>query len=182
MTQIPLQVEQQMKPMQRTAFEEIYEEFYAKVYRYVLKRIRRASDAEDLTQEVFIACYRNHEKYDPNISSLSTWIYVITNNRIKNYFRDHQQAYPIADYLDTLSSGHDSLEQCLYLEQLRSELIHAIEILPKRQQQIVLLRYFKSFTTQEIAEALQISPGNVRTLLSRSLKTIRLCVPNLKEF
>jgi DNA-directed RNA polymerase specialized sigma24 family protein len=54
----------------------------------VCKRIGVTEDAKDLTGEVFLAGFKSYEKYDSTKSSLASWLYVITNNRLKNYYRD----------------------------------------------------------------------------------------------
>ena len=61
------------------------------------------------------------------------------------------------------------LDEGVYLEQLHTALMKAIKSLPERQQKIVMLRYFENCSSEEIADRLNISPGNVRVLLSRAL-------------
>ena len=67
------------------AFEPVYYEYYPKIFRYIHKRLSSYHEAEDLTQEILIACYRNFDRYDPKKASLATWIYVIAHNRLRNY-------------------------------------------------------------------------------------------------
>ena len=70
------------------AFEEVYNRYYLSVYLYLFKRIRHQQDAEDLANDVFLACYKNFGSYDPAKASMITWIFVIASNRLKNYYRD----------------------------------------------------------------------------------------------
>ena len=75
---------------QQPDYETFYRENYTRVLNYVYKKISHKEDAEDLTSEVFLYCYRHYDDYDPSKGKRSTWLYLITNSRIKNYYRDHQ--------------------------------------------------------------------------------------------
>lgn len=151
-------------------FEDFYEGNYRRVLNYVRNKITVNEDAEDLVSEVFLYCYNNFSSYDPEKSSITTWLYLIVNSRIKNYYRDHSITY--VDYesvVDTMQDQNINLDQGIYLEQLHNALMKAIRGLPERQQRIVMMRYFENRSSDEIASELGISPGNVRVLLSRAL-------------
>lgn len=62
-----------------------------------LKLIENAHDAEDLTEEAFVYCYRRYADYDPGKSALSTWLYLVVNSRIKNYYRDRKEAVDLEE-------------------------------------------------------------------------------------
>ena len=55
-------------------FEQVYRDYYLKVFRYVKQHTLSRQDAEDLTQEVFVACYRNFDSFDPQKASVGTWV------------------------------------------------------------------------------------------------------------
>lgn len=155
-------------------FESVYNQYYLSVYLYIFKRIQHQQDAEDLTEEVFMACYKNFEKYDSQKASLVTWIFVITNNKLKNYYRDKKEYLSIDDEENPvdIASG-DSMEQAVLLEEAREWLLSAIESLPEREQEIIRMRYFQRRSFNEIALYLHLTSGNVRVLLNRSLTKLK---------
>ena len=158
----------------KPTYEDFYSSHYQRVLRYVRAKIISEEDAEDLVSEVFLYCYSHYDEYDPQKSALTTWLYLIVNSRVKNYYRDH---VTFADYelvADTMQDLSVDLDENIYLEQLHKTLMTAIRTLPDRQQKIIMMRYFKNYSTDEIAHRLGISPGNVRVLLNRSLNKLSI--------
>lgn len=164
-------------------YDTFYSQNYSKVLYYVKNKINSAEDAEDLTSEVFAYCWQHYDDYDPEKSAVTTWLYLIVNSRVKNYYRDH---VTFADYdtvAQVMEDEHIDLDQGVYLEQLHGVLMRAIRTLPERQQKIVMMRYFQNLSGDEIARELGISPGNVRVLLSRALDKLSNMNDNYwKEF
>ena len=154
---------------QKPSYERFYGEYYDRVLRYVRGKISGYEDAEDLTAEVFLYCYQHYDSYDPQKSAITTWLYLIVNSRIKNYYRDHVPTADFEDVAETLQDLGIDLERGVYLEQLHDTLMKSIGRLPERQRKIVMMRYFENLSGEEIAQKLGITPGNVRVLLSRAL-------------
>lgn len=150
-------------------YEEFYADNYKRVLHYLRNKIASNEDAEDLASDVFVYCYSHYDTYDPQKSSLTTWLYLIVNSRLKNYYRDHVTYADFETVAETMQDQNIDLDEGIYLEQLHGALMRAIKTLPERQQKIVMMRYFQNCSANEIAERLRISPGNVRVLLSRAL-------------
>lgn len=160
----------QMLPQnQKPPFEDFYYTNYNRVLNYVRNKITIFEDAEDLVSEVFIYCYQHYADYDPEKSAITTWLYLIVNSRLKNYYRDHITHADFESVSNTLLDEKLDLDQGVYLEQLHTFIMNAIKTLPERQQKIILMRFFQDYTSEEIAKELGITPGNVRVLLSRAL-------------
>lgn len=168
---------------QQPDYETFYRDNYNRVLNYVYKKISHREDAEDLTAEVFVYCYRHYSDYDPAKGKRSTWLYLITNSRIKNYYRDHVISEDYDEIAETLQDMGIDLDRGIYLEQLRERILHAISQLPERQQMIVKMRYFENRSGDEIARHLGITPGNARVLLSRAIdKLSAIGLEQWKEF
>lgn len=161
---------------QKPSFEEVYETYYSSVLSYLRRKITSPQDAEDLASEAFIYCYNHYEEYDPNKSAVSTWIYLVVNSRLKNFYRDRREYTDISVLENVLPDDSSDMERGIYLEQLRKTLAEAIDQLPERQQQIIILSYFQQKSSREIADMLGMTPGSVRTQLSRALDKLEgLC-------
>lgn len=163
-------------------FEAVYERYYFDIFRYVSKRLDNRQDAEDLTAEVFVYCYSHYDKYDPEKSSLSTWLYLVTNSRLKNHYRDKRAWVDMEEVEGFLFAEGEELERAVYLEQLRAQLANALEELPEKQRKAVILRYFKEREYSQIAKALDTTEGNVRVILSRALDKLEKQCSGLKGF
>lgn len=155
-------------------FEMIYEEYFPKIYDYMRYRIRNPAVAEELAEDVFIAVYKNLHVYDENRSFIATWLYAIAGNRLKNYYKSWQyREYSVEDFeaLEHSSVGEyrDDMEQV----ELRLVLDCLIRKLPKRNRQIVYMKYYHNMTSREIGKIMNLSSCNVRIILKRSLSILR---------
>jgi len=155
------------------SFEEFYEKNYSTALHYTAKKVRNMQDAEDLVCDAFFYCYDHFSDYDPGKASLGTWLYLILNSRIKNYYRDTKQYADIDEMKEFLPSGDNYLEQAVELEADRQMLADGLNILSETQRRIVVLRYFQGCSTAETAQEVQLTEGNVRTQLSRALDKMK---------
>ena len=155
-------------------FEEFYNKYYLNACIYATRKTGNSHDGEELACAVFLYCYQHFSDYDPSKASIGTWLYVILNSRIKNYYRDHKQHVPLDSLGDTLSEQEDPLQRAEEVEANRNRIAKALKALPETQRAIVIYRYFQDKSTQETAEIVGISEGNVRTQLSRALSKMRI--------
>lgn len=153
-------------------FEKLYADYYSKVLVYLMKKTGNKEAAEDLTSEAFLYSYEHYDAYDSERSSLSTWLYIIVNSRLKNYYRDKKQNIDLSELENILFDTPLDLDHAVFLEQLRSNLAKALKKLPERQCQIITMRYFDNLEYEDIARELSLSPGNVRVILSRALEKL----------
>ncbi|MEI3471817.1 MAG: sigma-70 family RNA polymerase sigma factor [Blautia faecis] len=79
--------------MKYEEFERIYQEYYLKILTFIHKRVPDLYEAEELTGDVFLSFYRNMDSYDEEKGSIATWLYAITANRLKNYYRDKDSLF-----------------------------------------------------------------------------------------
>lgn len=157
---------------EKPPFDEFYAENHRRVVRYIQMKLNDSHEAEDLASEVFLYCYSHYDDYDPEKSSLTTWLYLIVNSRIKNHYRDSKSFVDLESLVGVLPDDSVDMDACIYLQQLRNLLEQALMKLPERQRKIVTMRYFEERSNIEIAEQLGLSPGNVRVLLSRALDAL----------
>jgi RNA polymerase sigma-70 factor (ECF subfamily) len=139
---------------QKPSFEELYYEYYGKINRYIRNKINNKTDADDLTQESFEYCYKAYDSFDPERSSISTWLFLIVNSRIKNYYRDRKVNDNIEDYDNLLPSADNDMDRAVYLEELKKAMLMAINKLPEKQRTAVIQKFFLNKSHKEIAQAL----------------------------
>lgn len=159
-------------------FESFYTKYYDRVYWYIFKRVNHIEESQDLTADIFCACYKYFDSYDPEKSSVGTWLYVIVNNKLKNYYRAKKSDISLDAFYenilqetDKFTTG-DAICDAVYLEDCRNVLSSAITELPERNQMVLILKFFGGKQSEEIAKIMNISPVNVRVIITRSLKKI----------
>ena len=155
-------------------FEEIYNSYHDHIYNFIYFKIYDAQISEDLTSDVFLAAYRNLNTYDSSKSFISTWLYTIAYNRLKNYYKSskRKQTYSI-DSLIELQEGVMPHDNMLELQELRIVLREVLLSLPERNRKVVIMKYYGNMTSKEIGGAMHISSGNVRVILKRSLDLMK---------
>ncbi len=159
--------------MRQINFEQIYQDYYNSIYMFVRKRVSQEQDAEELTADIFTAVYKNLERYQCEISSLETWLYVITSNRIKNYYRDRKDEMLTDQMEDKIQKQELSAEEVSMLRQEREYLLHCLTRLSVRERSIIILKYYQGKNSEEIGRLLDLTSGNVRVILKRSLNKLR---------
>ncbi len=167
--------------------ERFFKEFVGKYQSLVLNVcnsfLHCKSDAEDLTQEIFVEVFLSIHKFR-NESKLSTWLYRMAANRSLNFIRnnkkrriiksigsffmgDEQKEIQIPDY----STLYDDAEE---IENERVELLHkAIASLPENQKTAFTLSKFEKLSYHEITEIMNLSLPAVEGLIHRAKKSVR---------
>ncbi len=163
----------QEMPQKKLAFEAYFDMYYQQAFKYTVKKISNFDLAEDLVMDSFSRCYQNFEKFDPNRAKFVTWFYVVLNNNIKNFYRDHKDHELLENHLELSVQVGDEMLETLYITELRDLLAKALKELPDLQRKIIILKYFKNKTSNEIALECGMTPGNVRVQLSRTIDKIK---------
>lgn len=154
-------------------FETIYETYYNKIFSYVKKRISHLQDAQEITSDIFTNVYKGLASYNPNKSSLETWLFVITNNRLKNYYRDKKDEIIVDEVEQFYIDRELSAEELMIVKEQREELLQCLMQLSVRERTIVIKKYYQGETSAQIADELDLTAGNVRIILKRSLAKLR---------
>ena len=136
--------------------EEIYEKYHEKVFSYIRNHVNQIEDAEDLCSDVFVKIYSKLDTFDESKASISTWIYAMTSNTVIDFYRtNHIQSEIPEDLAEDKSLIEDEVLNNESLELLAG----ALRSLPQELMDIVVLRYYKGLTLQEVATQMNLSYG-----------------------
>lgn len=156
--------------IQKDTFEFLMKKYYRQIMKLVYSYVRDLYEAEDITQEIFYKVYRHLKDFKGN-SSYYTWIYKIAVNQCRDYLKS--ATYRKRALLQPFSGKIIDLTVQRQFEAIESkDLLKKIFDLPVKLKEVIILYYFESFTTVEIAEILSISENTVRTRLSRGRKKL----------
>jgi RNA polymerase sigma-70 factor, ECF subfamily len=152
-------------------------EHHQAVYRYAYRLTGSVQDAEDLTQEVFLAAQRNIGQLR-NIGMAKSWLFAI----LRNCFLKEKQRRRPATAAD-VAMNVDSIASPPQKEEIdRDQLQAALNSLPEVFRLAVVMFYFEECSYQEIAEKLELPIGTVMSRLARAKGHLRsmLCEPEQK--
>jgi len=162
-----------MKGMDDTsAFEDIYVEFRDRVSRYVHARVGNFHDAQDVVSGVFLKIETALGRYDSGKASLSSWIYAITRNAVRDYFRRIHPCEDIGE-MPGLQDEGESPEEAAQRHEMLGALNDALGTLSDRERDVIVMRYYLGMSPGEVAQRMGISYSNEGFIQSTALKKLR---------
>jgi RNA polymerase sigma-70 factor (ECF subfamily) len=152
------------------AFGELYLLHLDAIYRYVFYRVGDPSDAEDLTEQVFLNAWKALPNYERRKSPFASWLYRIAHNAVVDYHRRQRPAVlvPSREEVEWVSDQPLPVEQVIKAEEV-AELAAAIAQLPDDQQQVIVLRFIEGLKHVEVARIMGKSEGACRVIQHRAL-------------
>jgi RNA polymerase sigma-70 factor (ECF subfamily) len=164
---------------QSGAFDALFERYKDYVYRVAFFLTRNSGDAEEVVQDTFIDVLRALPRYDTaGPARFETWLYRVTVNRCRSRFR--RKRLPSADWDDVHErveqivngrSNHQPERSAIHREQ-KAALWQAVDTLPEAHREVIVLRYQGGLSYEEIAQAMEINVGTVKSRLYNAHKKL----------
>lgn len=170
------------------AFAELIDQLRPRIFGYFVHLVRNRTEAEDLTQEVFLRLFRSRHNYKPR-ARLSTWVFHITQNVARNALRSRRRrpVMPV-DFSQLsqneelfLSSPESSPSAPLERAELAAVVRDAVEDLGDRQREAIWLHQLEGRTYNEVADELSMSPKAAKSLLYRARNQLRETLTSLMQ-
>ncbi|MDN3669703.1 sigma-70 family RNA polymerase sigma factor [Echinicola jeungdonensis] len=159
------------------AYANLMKRYKKAVYFMILKMIRDADDAEDLTMEAFAKAFRNLHKFKKDYT-FSTWLFRIATNNTIDFIRKKKLKTMSLNNTLTDDGGNsvnidveddENNPQDEYIKSQRIEMVRIfVDKLPAKYRKLVKLRYFDELSYDEIAQELDKPLGTVKAQLHRS--------------
>ncbi|MFK0072948.1 RNA polymerase sigma factor SigE [Arthrobacter woluwensis] len=168
------QVETPLEEWKRPSWEEVVTNHSAKVFRLAFRLTGNRHDAEDLTQEVFVRAFKSLDKFKPG--TLDGWLHRITTNlfldQVRRKARIRFDGLP-EDADQRIPGNETSPERSFEFNNLDSDIQAALDKLPIEFRTAVILCDIEGFSYDEVATALGIKLGTVRSRIHRGRALLR---------
>jgi len=154
------------------AFAQLYEEHFNKIYRYVALRIGNKTEAEDITQQVFLKALQSISSFRWRGIPFSAWLFRIAHNQVVDYLRKKtkQATVPVDEStVSVISNPQLLVEQRLDIEQLLS----ATKRLTPTQREVISLRFAGELPIAQVAKIIGKSQGAVKALQHSAIVALR---------
>lgn len=163
---------QRAKQGDNEAFARVYEENFDKIYRYLAFRLGDETEAEDMTQQVFLKAFQSISCFNWRGISFSAWLFRIAHNQMIDHLRKKTKRPTVP--LDEWQARCDddpglAVELKLDIEQM----VGATEKLTKAQREVIALRFAGGLSVAEVAKAMGKSPGAVKALQHSAIVALR---------
>ncbi len=163
------------------SFEDAFEAEFASLHRYLARRLG-ASAADDLAAETFAVAFRSWNRLDP-ARPVRPWLYGIAANLVRHHWRRERRmlrAYARTGVDPVLAEEDEAVDRA-DAEVRHRELAEALAALRPDEREILLLHAWADLTDAEIATALALPVGTIKSRLSRTRERLRNQLPDLGQ-
>lgn len=132
------------------------------VYRLVFSYVANYSDADDITQAVFIKLYKNINKFDDKLS-VKKWLAKVSINECKSFFLSswYKKIKPLTNQDD------------IALENKEDNTLNVILKLPRKYRLVIYCYYYEEYKIKEIATILKMNENTIKTNLKRAKEMLK---------
>lgn len=176
-TVIPTDIElmQRIAQADQAALSTLYQRYGGIIYSLALRVLQNSGLAEEVTQDVFLEVWNRPQIWDPGKGRLSSWMlticrYTAIDRLRKDQRRPESSTTPLedmAELLSTIAPTDDTLWQDGQM--LRTFMSQ----LPSEQAEVIELAFYQGLTHSELAEALHLPLGTIKTRVRLGLKKLR---------
>ena len=156
------------------AFERLYEQHHRRVYSLCLRMLGNQSQAEDLTQEVFLQVYKKLGSFRGD-SAFTTWLHRLTVNQVLMHFRKRgvklEHTSEEGDFTHVVETPLQSTRRISMVERLALE--KAVAQLPPGYRTVFVLHDVEGYEHEEIAGMLNVSIGTSKSQLHKARMRLR---------
>jgi RNA polymerase sigma-70 factor (ECF subfamily) len=157
-----------------SSFELIYQLYAGRVYGYLLAKLKRREEADEVFQAVFLKFHRARAQYDPKYPLLQ-WLFVISRSVLMDHYRKQSRQVSLADDID-LNTLPEDLSQntpspALSDQETRENMLSQLK---PDQKEVVTLRVLDDLSYAQIAEKLGRSQDSIRQTFSRAIKKLKI--------
>jgi RNA polymerase sigma-70 factor (family 1) len=160
------------------AFRALFERFFEPLHRYALRLLRSREDAEDVVHDVFLRLWRQRDRLEP-ARDVRAYLYAAARNGALDRLRRRrleegwsEGGAPPRASADGAATEAE-VESAIESEETAEAIRRAVEALPPRQREIILLRWRRQMSYAEIAAELRIAEKTVGIHVGRALRRLR---------
>ena len=166
-----IQRAQQRDPV---ALTQIYEENFDKIYRYIVLKTGDRTEAEDMTQQVFLNALRSISSYRWKGMPFTSWLYRIAHNQVVDYYRKKSKhaTVPLDESLPIRAADGDPQYEAARKMEVE-EIVVATKKLTAAQREVISLRFAGELSIAEVAKAMGRSEGAVKALQHSAIVALR---------
>jgi RNA polymerase sigma-70 factor (ECF subfamily) len=155
------------------AFGELYDRFVERVYRYLYFRTGSHTEAEDLTEQVFLKAWEAIGRYRWQGRPFLAWLYRLAHNAHIDYVRSTKPTTSLSNDARPLNVASPSAGVELARALDAEVLAGALNQLTAEQQQVIIMKFIEGLDNEQIAQTMDRREGAIRALQMRALMSLR---------
>lgn len=153
-----------------------------RVLGYATRLLADRAEAEDVAQEAMLRLWRVAPEWRTGEAQVTTWLYRVVTNLVtdRQRARQRRQATTLDDAPEVADDAPAAVAQLIEADRMAA-LDRALDSLPDRQRQALILRHFEGMSNPEIAEIMQIGVEAVESLTARAKRTLASALGGQRE-
>jgi RNA polymerase sigma-70 factor (ECF subfamily) len=155
------------------AFGLLYDHYQPQIYRFIILKVSRREEAEDLTHQVFVAAWKNMPNYEDQGYPFSSWLYQIARNQVIDHYRLKKPDVSLEEEMVLeIPGSHDTegqVEERLAIGKVQE----ALRKLSQEYQDVVIMRFVEELSVREVAQAVGKSEGAIKVMQHRAIKELK---------
>lgn len=156
------------------AFAEIYELYFNRIYAYARYKVGNSTDAEDITEQVFLRALESLDAFKWRGYPFSSWLFRIAHNQVVDYFRvSNKRSWVTLDEAAVKTDSGVSVESEIDLMVDTKMLKDAMSRLSSEQQDVLILKFVNGLSNNEVAQIFGRTEGAIKSLQHRALKNLK---------
>ena len=166
------------------AIEFLFREYEVGIFKLALSIVDDPAEANEITQETFIAALRALGKYQEK-QSFKAWLYTITINQSRSHLRKRRALKKLEDTLTRIVrvelEKQVKPEEAVVQNEKEAALWKSLNQLDDKHRIVIVLRYFHELTINEISEILSINEGTIHSRLHSAREKLRTTLDHLER-
>jgi RNA polymerase sigma factor (sigma-70 family) len=162
-----------LKQKDEVAFSYLYDNYNAALNGVVYAMVNDFAIAEDILQEAFLKIWNNIHAYDATKGKLYTWMRKITHNLTLDTLKSNQHKYQKKVLGDEMVVANVSVSNSVFSKMEAADFRKKLDALDQKQRTIIDMSYFQGYTQEEIAVALGMPVGTVKTKIRSAIIELR---------
>lgn len=155
-------------------FARFYEDTHINTYRYVMALCGgHERQAEDITADAYLRAWKNRQRFSGSPDAAFGWVLTIARHLLIDECRAKTAHLSDEALNEDLADRSPGAEAELLDEELKSQLIAALQALPENQREMLVLRYILGWRVNRIAAHLNLPDNTVSVTIGRSLKRLQ---------
>jgi len=164
-----------------SAFDRIVERHGAEVAALANRLLGWPRDVDDVVQEVFVAAFLGLKQFR-GACRLRTWLFTITVNKCRSHrFRRRRLRVVTMEEAQAIESPGGAGDRAALEEETFAQVRRAVQVLPRKYREVVVLKYLQGLETTEICELLGLTVNTMQVRLNRARKRLREQLGDLIE-
>lgn len=158
----------------QAAIKALYEKYFQPIYRFLFWQTGDSSVAEDLTQETFLGFVRGITKFRGQ-ALFRNWLYQIAKYQLVAWINQKStqaESFLLEEVAVTTASDDEWIDPDIQLAKIK-KLASLLKTLPKKDRQVLELRFLRAASVAEVATKLKLTQSNVKVITHRAIAKLR---------